>query len=824
MSVRKNLRYFIPLGLTFCIGTILTILIFNLAFNKVREEFTSQFNSKADSIGFSLDLMIAHNTIRLQNFEEKLSLDLKTGNQNFILATLNSSVFSVFNFFKQESKEGDQELELKRVLRVDAQKDGQSISSDSNSAFMTNVELLKAIKKMIQSKDKFISMFLEVDQRVYFFLVMRSTVHPGNLYVFSGNVVDLFSSYVQISQQSQVILHQKNDDTLWLISHVDAVRKIAQIKRINSQDRDELVESSEVRRDYNEKFVGDAFDIVVFSNHIQQTNFFWPLVVLGCGTLITLLISLLFYSLISRNIDVENQVRIKTVDLEIQTEKALEAAAAKSRFLANISHEIRTPLNIILGTTDLLQETELNQQQNKFLNSLRTSGNHLISLIEDVLDMARIDLNDVEFKETKVNLVDLFEDVCRIVAPNISKKKLKFYANVDLQLPSVVLTDPSRLRQIFINLINNSVKFTESGYILASLKRSEELTAPAGQIWVDLVVEDTGIGIPAKNQSDVFKAFFQVNPAVTRQKGGVGLGLSIVRAIVERMSGQILLSSDLGSGAKFLTQIPFSVLDGTSWINQNGIDRIKKLQKIIFVSDDKQLCNSAIKYLEHIANKVHLFGSGELEFDEVRTADGVIIDRSCVSEELIKMLSQISLGKVLTLNHDVHLRDQNGSYLLPLMPTSVFSCFDVFTKSEKEMPSVVSTGAYLKVKKLDLVVVDDDESNRDLIAAYLKDLSWSVRYAEDGQMAYELCVEKSPDILVADLQMPNMDGFTLSRKVREYQRKEKLKFSKIVILTADALEETAELAKQQNVDLYLTKPIRKNKFIDSIQDLAKGSS
>ncbi|MFN8945037.1 MAG: sensor histidine kinase, partial [Pseudobdellovibrionaceae bacterium] len=523
MSVRKNIRYFVYLAMTAVFGIALTIFIFQLALNKEKEEFRSQFASKADSIGFSLDLMIAHNTLRLQNFEENLSLDLKANSQNFILATLNSSVFSVFSHYKMIHREGADFPVFERLLRIDAKKEGHSQNPVPISSDITSLNLKEEILKMNSSKDKFISMFVEQDGRIYFFLVMRSLSQKDHFYLFSGNVTDLLSSYVQISRQSQVILHQTRDDSYWLISHVDPKVRETQIQKVSADEQELFIRKSEIRRDYAEKFIGDTFDIIVFSDFTTRPDHFWPLIVLGAGILITGLISLLLYSLINRNIDVENQVHVKTIDLEIQTEKAIEASASKTRFLANISHEIRTPLNIVLGMTDLLQETRLTQQQNKFLNSLRTSGQHLLALIEDILDMARIDSNDVNFKETTVNLMELFEDVCRIVGPNVARKKLKLYVDLDVNLPQTVSADPARLRQICINLINNSVKFTESGSISIILKKwdNTDLHSNLGPFYLDLSVSDTGIGIPVKNQEDVFKAFYQVNPAMTRQKGGV---------------------------------------------------------------------------------------------------------------------------------------------------------------------------------------------------------------------------------------------------------------------------------------------------------------
>ncbi len=821
MSLRKNARYYTYLGLTFCLGMMITWIIFQIALNKEKEEFRSQFVSKADSIGFSLDLMIAHNSIRLQNFEENLGLDLKNKNQNFILATLNSSVFSTFAYYKTAGIDGDQLPIFERLLLIDALKEGNLASAESKSKFMASAKLRSAIHNMNQFKDRYISLFVENEGRIYFVLVMRSTSEAGRYYVFSGNVTDLLASYVQISRESQVILHQIRDGSFWLISHVDPKKKLIQIRNISKDEDEKLMDSSEMRRDYIEKFVGDTFNITVFSDYATQPGYFWPFVVLGSGVLITCLISLLLYSLITRNIDVENQVRVKTIDLEIQTEKALEASAAKTRFLANISHEIRTPLNIILGMTDLLQETSLTPQQIKFLNSMRTSSQHLISLIEDILDMARIDSNDVHFKETTVNLVELFEDVCRIVGPNVVRKKLKFYVDLDLDVPVAVAADPARLRQIFINLINNSVKFTETGHIAVSLRKTEP-SSPTGQTCIEICVRDTGIGIPLKNQEDVFKAFYQVNPAITRQKGGVGLGLSIVSAIIDRMSGAIHLNSEVDVGTVFTVSLPMTVVNSEKWMNQVlDLKRLSNL-KFLVLTKDQNLQNQICRYLNQ-AGAISVLARTEYEMKDVLEYDFCFIDGDLMSRSSLEQLGSEVRKRIILIENDVFSQSQEGYLVSPVTPTQIFSILGVFNHGDRQISVSPSKEALSEqsTKTLDLVVVDDDESNRELIAAYLKGKNeWFVRFAEDGQTALDLCIEQTPDILIADLQMPHMDGFTLTKKLKEYQLENELKPSKIVILTADALEETADQARQFSVDLYLTKPIRKSRFIDAIQSLS----
>ncbi|MFN8791144.1 MAG: sensor histidine kinase, partial [Bdellovibrionales bacterium] len=309
-------------------------------------------------------------------------------------------------------------------------------------------------------------------------------------------------------------------------------------------------------------------------------------VFLFSGLTITLLLTLLVYLLNQRNIEVSQLVEEKTEHLRIESEKAKEAAYVKTRFLANVSHEIRTPLNIMMGMVDLLNETSLSRRQTEFLQNMNSASGHLVRLIDDILDMARVDAQDVKFKYESVDFLKFIEDIVQFVQPGCEAKGLQFRVHLDPSLPSHLQTDPSRLKQVFVNLLNNALKFTEKGRIdleVRMISNRGPLTPQSARL--EFRVRDTGIGIPRSKQDDIFKAFYQVNPSTTRPTGGVGLGLAIVSGIVTRLNGVIQLESDLGKGSEFRVELPIPIETSSSWIQKFSSSEFRS-EKMIIVEED----------------------------------------------------------------------------------------------------------------------------------------------------------------------------------------------------------------------------------------------
>ncbi|MBN2126166.1 MAG: hybrid sensor histidine kinase/response regulator, partial [Deltaproteobacteria bacterium] len=262
--------------------------------------------------------------------------------------------------------------------------------------------------------------------------------------------------------------------------------------------------------------------------------------------------------------EIKERERIEK-DLERSRDDALRASRVKSDFLANMSHEIRTPMNAILGMADLLWESPLNAEQKKYVQVFRNSGEHLLQLINDILDVSKVEAGHLELEHTPFDLNGLIEGIGEVMAMRAHHKGLELTCRVMDDVPFQVKGDPSRLRQIFVNLVGNAIKFTEEGEISVGVKRNASLPGGKGKEGNDRVellfsVTDTGIGIAPEKQDSIFDCFTQAESSITRKYGGTGLGLTISRRLVELMGGRIWLESSPDVGSTFFFVIPFEVV------------------------------------------------------------------------------------------------------------------------------------------------------------------------------------------------------------------------------------------------------------------------
>lgn len=390
--------------------------------------------------------------------------------------------------------------------------------------------------------------------------------------------------------------------------------------------------------------------------------------------------------------------------LVISEQSALQASKIKSDFLANISHEIRTPMNSIVGMADLLSETQLTDDQQKFVKILKNSSENLLVLINDILDFSKIESSDVKMENIEFNLSQVIDSAIEILAPKAELKKLNFFSQIKVGLPSGLVGDPHRLRQILINLLSNAVKFTDVGEVILKVEQHPTITTPGALLFS---VIDTGIGIPKDKITILFERFTQADTSVTRKYGGTGLGLSISRKLVELMGGQMMLESEEGKGSVFKFSLVF------------------------------ETCN--------------------------QTAN-----------------------------------------------TKVF---------RNEMQDVVVEA---NNKKLKILLVDDFEDNRVLINLYLKNTPYKIEMAENGQIAVDKYASGNYDIILMDMQMPVMDGYTATRKIRELENEKGLeKAIPIIGLTAYALHEDEGKSLEAGCNIHMIKPVKKLKLLDAIANLTK---
>ncbi len=804
LRLSTGLKTYYHVTFSLACGILITICLFIASLKIESDRYRNDFSVISETLGSNLDLLISNQIIRIQNFDNELRGAVKNVHSQRLLidAILRGSSFTdLVDIRIEKGFKTTPKIHIVGQIDVD-----RSFYLDPRK-MVHEAAFAEAVHNLFASKSKSSPLLLQVQGRALLVLLWRSAERSNRVFAFVGLAEKLIPSENFVKKELFVVLqHRDNPNNMWLVSK-DAKNEVA-FKPISVEGVKELRARSTNNRVYEPGFYSGAFSYEVFSVGAVELRYFWPLTVLFLGLIITSLFSFLLFSLINRNIEINQVVIEKTKHLAIESQKAMDAAYSKTRFLANVSHEVRTPLNMIMGMAELLKETDLSTKQSEFVDNLRSAGSHLLSLIDDILDMARIDSNEVKFSGENFNLLYFFEEVAQLIAPACQLKGVQFYARIDPRLPQLINTDPRRLRQILINLLNNALKFTEKGFIELTLDLFKEPDSK-GNDYMEICVRDTGIGIPTAKREAIFRAFYQVNPSVTRSKGGVGLGLSIVQAIVSRFKGRIHVSSAEREGSIFTVELPLQSANQNTVV-ENFRWKSAPIKNILIACQDKKLAQTLIQYSASAQVRASLW-----------TVDLKEEDFDIIFCDVLKDIPNANIAGFSKILSD-KLKGHVVFIQAPILLSSFYQYIgmqDFALKNRKLQEVAIQREPIMDLDKdASLLIVDDDIGNRTLMKAYLEGLKLRTRFAANGQEALDMYRQEIPDILVADLQMPIMDGFTLVNRIRELED-ENPQNMKIMILTADALDETAEQARQLNVDAYLTKPIRKGQFLGTISEL-----
>jgi PAS domain S-box-containing protein len=525
-------------------------------------------------------------------------------------------------------------------------------------------------------------------------------------------------------------------------------------------------------------------------------------------------------------------------DLIIARQQAEEASIAKSNFLSSMSHEIRTPLNAIVGMADLLKEMDLPQDAKNYIDILHNASDSLLAIINDILDISKIEAGKMEIENILFNLEKLLYDITEIIAIQASKKNIEVMCRIKPDVPLNLVGDPIKLRQIIMNLMGNSVKFVEKGWILLEVSKKDEDNE---NVYLNFIVEDTGIGIPKENLDKLFNRFVQADSSISRKYGGSGLGLSISKALVELMGGKISVTSEVGKGTKFSFDIKFKKTKTESEdFKKLSIESLKGIK--ILVVDDNDINRIIIKEM--------LAGLGAILYDTNNPNVGynmlskdrfdlAIIDYNMpemngyeLSKKIMTSSEILNKPKIIITSSDIakfkkeNLKEINvDSFLLKPIKKSVLidNLLSVLGKEKHEIIKNKEIQNYSKedLPEIKILIVDDSEDNRILMDSYLKKSKVIYDMAENGIEALEKFKSNKYDIIFMDMQMPDMDGMEATKKIREYEKEKNLERTKIVALTANVLKEQIENALKNGFDDYLTKPIRKNNFYKYLIDYKK---
>ncbi len=497
-------------------------------------------------------------------------------------------------------------------------------------------------------------------------------------------------------------------------------------------------------------------------------------------------------------------------NLKIASQQALDAVKIKSQFLATMSHEIRTPMNGVLGMADLLSKTSLSTEQREYVETISLSGDSLLRIINDILDFSKIESNKFELHETEVNIPSVIEDVLSMVNYADNSKFLKLYYDIDSDLPEYVIADRGRLKQILINIINNSWKFSDSGYINISVKIAGKNN---GRYKLEFVIKDTGIGIPADKLSTIFESFTQVDSSNTRRYTGTGLGLAICKSLTKAMGGDIWIDSKYKEGTRTTFTIQVSLSNKT--ISKTNDDKIKNLK--VLVLSNRLLFNTVSSIVQKHVTAVQLIpdnDSFENFIEDIEMSDVVIYSNEAYSTKINSIFPNTNKKFIYVTTEDKLLKNNNNTIVNQLSYPLVYNkfyqlLFDMYgiaritKKHDESKVSEIVTNQNVKI-----LVAEDNKINQKLIQRMFKKLDINIDLAVDGMEAVNMFEKSVYDIIFMDLQMPNIDGIQASNYIFAYCLENNIVRPKIIALTANVFQEDKEKCKSAGMIDFLAKPFK----------------